>query len=77
MQEYIRKHGKELEKMKTKGKPYFDLYDHILFIYGIPKEMKYLSLIESHLNSGLVSWAGAVGPWQLMDEEAKRYGLRT
>jgi len=36
-----------------------------------------LSVIESHLSSGLVSWAGAVGPWQLMSDEAKRFGLRT
>ena len=76
VQEYIRKQGKELDRMKTWGKPYFDLYDNILTMYGIPKEMKYLSVIESHLQPGLVSWAGAVGPWQLMDYEAKRYGLR-
>jgi len=77
VQEYIRKQGKELAKMQTWGKPYFDLYDNILAIYGIPVEMKYLSVIESHLRSGLVSWAGAVGPWQLMPYEAKRFGLRT
>jgi membrane-bound lytic murein transglycosylase D len=77
VQEYIRKQGKELERMKSWGKPYFDLYDNILSMYNIPREMKYLSVIESHLSSGLVSWAGAVGPWQLMDYEAKRFGLRT
>jgi membrane-bound lytic murein transglycosylase D len=77
VQEYIRKQGKELEKMKSWGKPYFDLYDNVLALYNIPREMKYLSVIESHLSSGLVSWAGAVGPWQLMDYEAKRLGLRT
>lgn len=69
--------GKELERMKSWGKPYFDLYDNVLSLYGIPREMKYLSVIESHLNSGLVSWAGAVGPWQLMDYEARRFGLQT
>ncbi|MBC7723047.1 MAG: lytic transglycosylase domain-containing protein [Pedobacter sp.] len=76
VQEYIRKQGKELTKMKEWGRPYFSLYDNILTQYGVPKEMKYLSVIESHLRSGLVSWAGAVGPWQLMDYEAKRFGLR-
>jgi len=76
VQDYIHKQGKELERMKNWGKPYFDLYDNILVMYGIPKEMKYLSVIESHLQPGLVSWAGAVGPWQLMDYEAKRFGLR-
>lgn len=72
---YIRKEGKSLEKMKVWGKPYFDLYDQILFNYGIPKEMKYLSVIESHLGAGGTSWAGAVGPWQLMPGVAKEYGL--
>jgi membrane-bound lytic murein transglycosylase D len=76
VQEYIRKQGKELDKMKAWGKSYFNLYDGILKQYGIPVEMKYLSVIESHLQSNLVSWAGAVGPWQLMDYEAKRFGLK-
>ena len=76
VQEYIRKQGKELEKMKGWGRPYFDVYDNILPRYGVPTELKYLSVIESHLQSGLRSWAGAVGPWQLMDYEAKRFGLR-
>ena len=75
VQDYIKKQGKELERMKGWGKPYFDLYDQILTQYGIPKEMKYLSVIESHLSSGLVSWAGAVGPWQIMPYEATRFGL--
>jgi membrane-bound lytic murein transglycosylase D len=74
--EYIRKQGKSLEKMKVWGKPYFDLYDQILINYRIPKEMKYLSVIESHLGAGGTSWAGAVGPWQLMPAVAKEYGLQ-
>ena len=76
VQEYIRKQGKELEKMKHWGRPYFEVYDNILSQYGVPVELKYLSVIESHLQSRLVSWAGAVGPWQLMNYEAKRYGLQ-
>jgi membrane-bound lytic murein transglycosylase D len=77
VQEYVKKQGKELERMRIWGKPYFDLYDNILTECGIPKELKYLSVIESHLQPNLVSWAGAVGPWQLMDYEAHRFGLRT
>ena len=76
VQEYIKKQGKELERMKLWGKPYFDLYDNILAIYQIPKDRKYLSVIESHLTPGLVSWAGAVGPWQLMPDEGRRFGLK-
>jgi len=76
VQDFIKKQGRELEQMRNWGKPYFRVYDNILTQYGIPKEMKYLSVIESDLRSGLVSSAGAVGPWQLMDYEAKKFGLR-
>jgi len=75
VQEYVQKQGEELERMKVWAKPYFAIYDNILSSFGIPKQMKYLSVIESHLERGLVSWAGAVGPWQIMPDEAKKYGL--
>lgn len=77
VQEYMRTQGDELQKMKVWGKRYFDLYDKILASYRVPKEMKYLSVIESHLEPGLESWAGAVGPWQIMPDEARRFGLDT
>lgn len=77
VEDYISKQGEELESMRKWGKPYFDMYDRILTENGVPKEMKYLSVIESHLSSKLVSWAGAVGPWQLMPDEARRFHLRT
>ena len=59
IQDYLDRYGKNLEKMKSWGKPYFDLYDNILTVYGLPREMKYLSVIESSLGANLVSWAGA------------------
>ena len=74
-QQYALKQTKEYEKMKVWGKPYFDLYDNILTQYKIPTALKYLSVIESSLQPGTISWAGAVGPWQLMPYEAKRFGL--
>jgi membrane-bound lytic murein transglycosylase D len=76
IQSYMDKQGPELMRMKTWAKPYFNLYDAILIKNGIPVELKYLSVIESHLSSDLTSWAGAVGPWQIMPEEATRLGLK-
>ncbi len=76
IQSYMDKQGTELMRMKTWAKPYFNLYDAILISNGIPVELKYLSVIESHLSSNLTSWAGAVGPWQIMPEEATRLGLK-
>ena len=76
IQTYMDKQGPALIKMKTWAKPYFNLYDEILIANGLPVELKYLSVIESHLSSNLTSWAGAVGPWQLMPAEATRLGLK-
>lgn len=76
IQSYMEKQGASLQKMKTWAKPYFNLYDHILVANGVPTTLKYLSVIESSLNAGVVSWAGAAGPWQIMPEEAKRLGLK-
>ncbi len=75
VQEYIRRSGESLEKMKIWGKPYFDMYDGIFNVYGLPKELKYLSVIESDLIPHSVSVAGAVGPWQIMPSEARSRGL--
>ena len=76
VQSYIEKEGAGLRKMKTWAKPYFNLYDEILIANGIPVELKYLSVIESHLSSQAISWAGAAGPWQIMPAEATRLGLK-
>lgn len=75
--EFIKMEAKEFGEMKVWAQPYFNLYDQILSNNGVPNELKYLSVIESHLQSKLVSWAGAVGPWQLMADVAQRFGLRT
>ncbi len=76
VQSYMEKEAAGLRKMKTWAKPYFNLYDEILTANGIPVELKYLSVIESHLSSQVVSWAGAAGPWQIMPAEATRLGLK-
>lgn len=76
VQEYIRISGENLDKMKIWGRPYFEMYDVILNHYGLPKELKYLSVIESDLIAHAVSVAGAVGPWQIMPSEARSRGLR-
>ncbi|MDB5251890.1 MAG: lytic transglycosylase [Flaviaesturariibacter sp.] len=76
VQDYMEGNTVRLTKMKTWGRPYFDLIDGVLAQYGLPTELKYLSVIESDLKSTAVSWVGAVGPWQLMPETARELGLR-
>jgi membrane-bound lytic murein transglycosylase D len=74
--DYMEQFGSRLMKMKTWGKPYFDVMSNILTQHKLPAELKYLSVIESDLKSYAVSWAGAVGPWQFMPATARNLGLR-
>ncbi len=64
------------DDMKVWGKPYFMLYEKTLSDYGLPVELKYLSVIESDLQPYAISVKGAVGPWQFMSSEAKSFGLK-
>ena len=73
--DYIQSHGKFLQNMKGWGQPYFNLIEGILMQYGLPKELKYIAVIESDLKSGAISNKGACGPWQLMPGTARDLGL--
>ena len=64
------------DNMKVWGKPYFMLFEKTFTDYGLPVELKYLSVIESDLQPYAISVKGAVGPWQFMNFEAKRFGLK-
>lgn len=75
MQDYLRSHKASLTRMKTWGMPYFNLIDNILSQYGLPRELKYLAVIESNLSTSATSWVGAGGPWQFMPYTARDYGL--
>ena len=75
MQDYIKAHNTTLQKMKGWGLPYFNLIESILQQYGLPKELKYIAVIESSLQSNVVSTKGACGPWQLMPGTARTLGL--
>lgn len=75
IQDYVQAHGKSLQNMKGWGQPYFNLIETILMQYGLPKELKYIAVIESELKSGAISNKGACGPWQLMPGTARDLGL--
>ncbi|MDR0801502.1 LysM peptidoglycan-binding domain-containing protein [Fluviicola sp.] len=55
---------------------YFDLYEEKLAEYGLPLELKYLSVIESGLRPQVKSRTGALGLWQFMYATGKQYGLK-
>jgi membrane-bound lytic murein transglycosylase D len=76
VQNYIAKNKKGMLAMKEWCMPHFNLMDVVLTQHGVPKEMKYLAVIESGLRYNAISWTGAVGPWAFMPAAAKEYGLR-
>lgn len=75
VESYVARHKKQYLNMRDKYEPHLNLMDQVLKQHGIPGEMKYLAVIESHLQHNIISWAGAVGPWQFMPATARQYGL--
>jgi len=75
IQDYMKAHGRHLQGMKSWGQPYFNLIDGILSQYGLPRELRYIAVIESNLSTGATSSAGAGGPWQFMPGTARDMGL--
>jgi membrane-bound lytic murein transglycosylase D len=76
VQDYMKENWSDLQNMRSWGRPYFNLIEGILTQYGLPKELKYLAVIESNLKPSCTSYAGAVGPWQLMPQTARDLGLK-
>ncbi len=54
---------------------YFPIFEEYLAAHNLPNELKYLSVIESHLNPNAISPSGAVGLWQFMAPTARQMGL--
>jgi membrane-bound lytic murein transglycosylase D len=76
IQDYLEDNWDELQNVRTYGRPYFSLIESVLVQYDLPKELKYLAVIESNLKSSAVSRVGAKGPWQLMPQTARELGLK-
>ena len=59
----------------TRFYPYQPLIEQIFVEFGLPKELTYLSLVESGFNPRAYSRARASGPWQFMKSTGRIYGL--
>jgi len=72
---YANQRRSQVEVMLGLSQYYFPIFDDILDYYGLPVELRYLSIIESALNPRAYSRARAVGLWQFMYSTGKLYGL--
>jgi len=66
---------RQLEYMLGMSNYYFPMFEQVLSANNLPLELKYLSIIESALNTTIVSRMGAAGLWQLMIGTGRMYGL--
>jgi membrane-bound lytic murein transglycosylase D len=58
-----------------RSRRFFPLIEKQLSDQGMPKDLKYLTIVESALLPHAGSDKGAMGFWQLLPETARRYGL--
>jgi membrane-bound lytic murein transglycosylase D len=73
--EALTKRKEQVGKMLGLSNYYFPVYEKVFKEFGLPEELKFLSVVESALNPHAVSRVGATGPWQFMFGTAKAYGL--
>lgn len=62
-------------KILNKAGLFFPMFETVFEKYGLPKELKYLSVVESGLRANAVSRANAAGLWQFMPGTGRMYGL--
>lgn len=73
---YFTIRDREYTKLMMRRKNlYFPIFERTLAKYGLPDELKYLSIIESGLHPRAISRARAVGLWQFMSGTGRYYGL--
>lgn len=74
---YVQFQTEKSRNMLGKRLTYFPLYEAKMREYGVPEDLKFLSVVESALNPKAVSRVGATGLWQFMPSTGGEYGLRT
>ena len=72
---YLRHMSSRLDVTLTLCEYYHPIFEEALHRYGVPEELKYLTIVESAMNPTLTSRAGAAGLWQFMYSTGKLYDL--
>jgi membrane-bound lytic murein transglycosylase D len=69
------RHRDYLLRLRKRAVKFFPVIEPVLVRYNIPRDFKYLPLVESDLSGTSTSPKGAGGYWQLMPQTARDYGL--
>lgn len=70
------RYRKSFERWIMRIGMYGPTIEKVLEEEGAPRDLIYLSMIESGFNLGAESHAAAVGPWQFIQSTGKMYGLK-
>lgn len=63
------------ERILGKVDLYFPLFESEIRFRNLPDELKYVAVVESHLNPFAMSKSGAAGLWQFIPSTARNQGL--
>ncbi len=66
---------RDTEAMLGRGMIYLPTIEHYLEMNGLPKQLKYLPMVESAMMPHAVSTRGAAGLWQLVPATGRALGL--
>ena len=75
LRRYLTYGYRDTERLLGRSAMYFPIFTHYLEMHGLPKELKYLPMIESSLIPYAISTSGAAGLWQFMPLTGKDLGL--
>ena len=73
---YIELQPQFTEEMIGLAEIYFPLFEKYLEAYNMPKDLKYMAIVESGLRPLATSPVGAAGMWQFMRPTGRQFGLR-
>lgn len=72
---YLRIMSRRLDLTLMQQERFFPIFQEALDRYGVPDEVKYLTIVESALNPEATSRVGAAGLWQFMYNTGRVYDL--
>jgi membrane-bound lytic murein transglycosylase D len=75
IENYAVKRRGEFAKIIGLADLYFPIFDNMLDKYDLPLELKYLTIVESGLNTNAKSKSGAVGLWQFLLNTCELFDL--
>lgn len=72
---YLNKMTTRLDVTLSLADYYHPMFEEVFSRYGVPEELKYLSIVESAMNPMATSRMGAAGLWQFMYHTGKLYDM--